>query len=151
MLTGNYSNGTLTLSTTNVATYDHAHSVTAAGTVSDHRHTYYAPANHTHTLEHTHSVTAAGSVGLTANNSTATGRIKYVEAQGAFSAGTTPKASASFSGTEVTSSANSGTNFNAATAVGSDGTATVLKGVKASGTANCAPAGHTHSYSGSTN
>ena len=43
-------------------TLSHTHSVTAAGTVSEHDHTYYAPAAHTHTLSHTHSVTAAGTV-----------------------------------------------------------------------------------------
>jgi len=48
------------------------------------------------------SYTPAGSVTLTANDATATGRITYVQAQGTFSAGTTPKASASFSGTAAT-------------------------------------------------
>ena len=49
-----------------------------------------------------------------------------------------------------TTGENSGTNFNAATGVGSNGTATVLTGVKATGTGDCAPHTHTHSYSGTT-
>lgn len=47
---------------THTHTMSHTHSVTAAGTVASHTHTYTKPAAHTHTIAHTHSVTAAGSV-----------------------------------------------------------------------------------------
>jgi hypothetical protein len=40
---------------------------------------------------------------------------------------------------------NNGTNFNAATAVAADGTATALTGVKATSSASVAPSGHKHS------
>ena len=49
-----------------------------------------------------------------------------------------------------TTGANSGTNFNAATAVSSNGTASVLTGVKATSTASVSQFGHTHTYSGTT-
>ena len=98
---------------------------------------------------HKHSVTASGSVSLSANTSTATGRVKYVEAQGTFTAGTTPKSSASFTGTAVTSQS-SGTSVDVVSGVGADGTATVLTGVKATGTAKAAPEGHYHDYGGTT-
>jgi hypothetical protein len=54
-------------------------------------------------------VTAQPTITLTANTSTATGRITYVEAQGSFSAGTTPKESATFSGNATTALVTSGT------------------------------------------
>jgi hypothetical protein len=50
---------------------------------------------------HTHTYDKATSVTLTANDATAAGRIQYVQSQGTFSAGTTPPASASFSGTKT--------------------------------------------------
>lgn len=50
---------------------------------------------------HTHTYDKATSVTLTANDATAAGRIQYVQSQGTFNAGTTPKASASFSGTKT--------------------------------------------------
>ncbi len=109
-------------------TLEHTHSVTAAGTVDSHTHkyikpaahthTYYGPIAHTHTLSHTHSVTAAGTVTLTSGtapsltaNTTANSGIKYVEAQGSFSAGTTPKTSASFTGTNSTDVVTGGTTY----------------------------------------
>lgn len=62
------------------------------------------------------SYTPAGSVTLTAGtapsltaDTTASGGIQYVQAQGTFSAGTTPKKSASFSGTATTALVTGGT------------------------------------------
>lgn len=54
-------------------------------------------------------VTAQPTISLTANTSSATDRITYVESQGTFSAGTTPKSSASFSGTATTALVTGGT------------------------------------------
>ncbi len=82
--------------------------------------------------------------------------------QGTFTAGTTPKASASFSGTKSTDVVTGGTTYylahthspttegttaSAVTAVAANGTATALTGVKAIGTANVAPHTHTHTFS----
>lgn len=53
-------------------------------------------------------VTAQPTISLTAGTSTTTGSIKYVEAQGTFTAGTTPKSAASFSGTTTTALVTSG-------------------------------------------
>ncbi len=104
---------------------------------------------------HTHSVTVSGTTGnnsgnavaavtgynsfsggdgsLTSDTTSANG-IKYVEAQGTFAAGTTPPASASFSGKPATSGANSGTAVNAVTAV------------EITTTGSAAPGGHKHNY-----
>ncbi len=73
-----------------------------------------------------------------------TGTTTFVTAQGAFSAGTTPVSSASFTGSAVTSGANSGTAITAVTGVAADGTASALTGVKVSSSKSAAPGGHTH-------
>ena len=77
---------------------------------------------------HTHTYDKATGVTLTANTSSATGRIQYVHSQGTFSAGTTPKASASFTGTESTAVVTGGTTYylaHAHTAASASGTGTV--------------------------
>lgn len=145
VIKGTYSEGTLTLTTVTVASN-----------------------NHTHDYAHKHTFIPEGSVTLTANTSDATGRIKYVEAQGTFSEGTTPKASASFSGTNNTNVviggtthylAHSHTGAGAVTkhlsasvsdiAVGADGTAAAITSINK--TTTTLPAGdHTHTYGSST-
>lgn len=135
MHTPTVSNGVLSWSVADASTQD-AHTGTAASTgtvgftaaslgtasTSD-----VAPAAHTHSYGSSTALTTSGNSGtaitaltgvkvttqptitLTANTSNATGRIKYVEAQGTFTAGTTPKSSASFSGTATTALVTSGT------------------------------------------
>lgn len=127
--------GVLSWSTTSAATQD-AHTGTAAstGTVTFTAASLgtastadVAPAAHTHGYGSSTAlttgansgtaitaltgvkVTAQPTITLTANTSTATGRIKYVEDRGTFSAGTTPKASASFTGTNSTAVVTDGT------------------------------------------
>lgn len=73
-----------------------------------------------------------------------TGTTTFVTAQGTFSAGTTPVSSASFTGSAVTSGANSGDAVTAVTGVGANGTASALTGVKVSSSSSAAPGGHTH-------
>jgi hypothetical protein len=99
------SGGVLTLTSAS-----HTHKVTAAGTVEAHTHTYTKPAAHTHTYDKTTSIslTDGTAPSLTANT-TASGGIQYVHSQGTFSAGTTPKESASFSGTATTALVTGGT------------------------------------------
>ena len=92
-----------------------------------------APHTHTHSYDKTTGVT------LTANDATATGRITYVQAQGTFSAGTTPKASASFSGTAATITPTLG----AATTYYLEHSHT---GASAKTTGDAAPHTHTHAY-----
>ena len=70
-----------------------------------------APDAHTHSYDRansTVSITRGTAPSLTADT-TATGGIQYVHAQGTFSAGTTPKASASFTGTNSTAVVTGGT------------------------------------------
>lgn len=86
--------------------------------------------------------TPAGSVSLTANTSTATGRIKYVEAQGTFTPGTTPPASATFTGTEVTSGGSSAANTGSAGG-GTANQATGSAGANTSTTSNTSTAAST--------
>ena len=104
----------------------HTHSVTVSGTTGNNSGSAVA------------AVTGYGSFsggsGSLTSNDTVTNGIKYVEAQGTFSAGTTPPASASFTGTETTSGANSGTAV------------TALTGVRVSSSSSAAPGGHTHNY-----
>lgn len=106
---------------------------------------------------------SGGSGSLTSDTSSTNG-IKYVEAQGTFSAGTTPVSSASPTNTSTNTGANSGTAVTALTGVKASGTtsavdasysagvlvltarSTVVTGVAANGTASVAPSGHTHSY-----
>lgn len=114
--------GVLTITKSN-----HTHSYTKPAA---HTHTYYAPVAHTHTLSHTHSVTAAGTISLTrgtapsmnfnTETSTDTPYISSVSGGSAvsattkymkFTAGTTPKASASFSGTKSTAVVTGGTTY----------------------------------------
>lgn len=130
--------GVLSWSTASAATQD-AHTGTAAstGTVTFTAASLgtastadVAPAAHTHSYgSSTAALTTSGNSGtavtaltgvkvtsqptitLTANTSNATGRITYVEAQGSFSAGTTPKASASFTGTNSTAVVTGGTTY----------------------------------------
>lgn len=109
--------------------------------------------------------TPAGSVSLTANTSTATGRIKYVEAQGTFTPGTTPPASATFTGTEVTSGGSSAANTGSAgggtanqatgsagantTTTSNTGSATVLLSAGVTdGVLTITSGTHTHTYYG---
>lgn len=80
-----------------------------------------APDAHTHSYDRansTVSITRGTAPSLTADT-TATGGIQYVHAQGTFSAGTTPKSSASFAGTKSTAVVTGGTTrrmkFNAGT------------------------------------
>ena len=111
-----------------------------------------APHTHTHSYDKTTGIT------LTANDSTATGRITYVQAQGTFSAGTTPKASASFSGTAatITPTLSDPTIYYLAhshTGASSSGTGTVTYTAASLGTpstSSVAPNEHTHSYGSST-
>ena len=107
------------------SSHTHSYSKPAA-----HTHTYYAPVAHTHTLSHTHSVTAAGTISLTrgtapsmnfdtdftsdtpyisevSGGSAVSATTKYMK----FSAGTTPKSSASFSGTKSTAVVTGGTTY----------------------------------------
>lgn len=114
--------GVLTITKSN-----HTHSYTKPAA---HTHTYYAPVAHTHTLSHTHSVTAAGTISLTrgtapsmnfdtgsssdtpyisavSGGSAVSATTKYMK----FTAGTTPKASASFSGTKSTAVVTGGTTY----------------------------------------
>ena len=86
--------------------------------------------------------TPAGTVSLTANTSTATGRIKYVEAQGTFTPGTTPPASATFTGTEVTSGGSSAANTGSAGG-GTANQATGSAGANTSTTSNTSTAAST--------
>lgn len=176
VIKGYYQEGTLTLSTAEVASNIHTHNVTAKGSISSHTHTYTAPkdhthyfghthaviaegtvgshthtytkpAAHTHTLSHTHSVTAAGTISLTRGNapsmnfntgsSSDTPYISEVSGGSAvnattkymkFSAGTTPKSSASFSGTNSTAVVTGGTTYyldHTHTSASSAGTGTV--------------------------
>lgn len=135
MHTPTVSKGVLSWSVANASTRD-AHTGTAASTgtvgftaaslgtasTSD-----VAPAAHTHSYGSSTALTTSSNSGtaitaltgvkvttqptitLTADTSNATGRIKYVEAQGTFTAGTTPKSSASFSGTATTALVTGGT------------------------------------------
>lgn len=129
--------GVLSWSTTSASTQDaHTGMAASTGTVgftaaslgtastSD-----VAPAAHTHSYGSSTALTTSGNSGtavtaltgvkitaqptiaLAANTSTAPGRIKYVEAQGTFSAGTTPPASATFAGTATTSLVTDGTKY----------------------------------------
>ena len=149
------SEGVLKWSTASASTQD-AHTGTAAstGTVSFTAASLgtastadVAPASHTHSYGNSSTalttsgnsgtavtaltgvkVTTQPTITLTANTSTATGRIKYVEAQGSFSAGTTPKASATFTGTNSTAVVTGGTTYylnHAHTSAKSGGTGTV--------------------------
>lgn len=86
--------------------------------------------------------TPAGTVSLTANTATATGRIKYVEAQGTFTPGTTPPASATFTGTEVTSGGSSAANTGSAGG-GTASQATGSAGANTSTTSNTSTAAST--------
>lgn len=124
---GSYSAGILTIN--NVAdhthtytapashshTITHTHKVTAAGTVGGHTHTYTKPEAHTHTYDKTTSVSLTdGTAPSLTSNTTSTGGIQYVHAQGTFSAGTTPKASAAFSGTKTNALVTGGTTYHLA-------------------------------------
>lgn len=82
---------------------------------------------------HTHTYDKATGITLTANASSADGRIQYVHSQGTFSAGTTPKASASFSGTNSTAVVTGGTTYylehgHTAASVSGIGTVTISGG-----------------------
>ena len=82
---------------------------------------------------HTHTYDKATGITLTANASSADGRIQYVQSQGTFSAGTTPKASASFTGTNSTAVVTDGTTYylehrHTAASVSGTGTVTILGG-----------------------
>lgn len=102
-------------------TLSHTHSVTAAGTVSSHSHSLNS---------HTHTITPAGTVTFTpgtapsmnfntgsssdtpyisavSGGSAVSKTVKYMK----FNAGTTPKASASFSGTNSTAVVTGGTTY----------------------------------------
>lgn len=121
------SNASVSAGVLTITKSNHTHSYTSPVA---HTHTYYAPVAHTHTLSHTHSVTAAGTISLTrgtapsmnfdtdsssdtpyissiSGGSAVSATTKYMK----FSAGTTPKASASFSGTKSTAVVTGGTTY----------------------------------------
>lgn len=90
--------------------------------------TSYSDGVLTISASHTHTYDKTTAISLTANTSSATGRITYVQAQGTFSAGTTPKSSATFSGTNSTAVVTGGTTYyldHAHTAASASGTGTV--------------------------
>lgn len=109
---------------------------------------------------HTHTYDKTTGVSLAANAETATGRITYVQAQGTFTAGTTPPASASFSGTAatITPTISDPTIYYLAHSHSAPGlTAQTTKSVGFTAaslgdpsTGDAAPNGHTHSYSKTT-
>lgn len=143
--------------TANVAPNNHTHSYSKTTGISITRGT--APSMNFNTQSSSDTPYVASmtnsSIGIShtsTNTGTPSATTTFVTGVGGGTTSATTKyLSASPSHTATNTGANSGTNFNAATAVGSNGTATVLTGVKATGTASVAPSGHTHSYSGSTN
>jgi hypothetical protein len=153
------SNGVLSWSVANASTQD-AHTGTAAstgtvgftaaslGTAST---ADVAPSGHTHTYDKTTSITltagTAPSMNFNTGSSSDTPYISEVSGGSAVSA-TTKYLHHSHSGASATTKYLSASA--SGTAVGANGTATVLTGVKATGTASVAPHTHTHSYGSST-
>ena len=147
---------THTITTADAAPNGHTHSVSVSGTTSANSGTavsavtgyasfsggsgkleaYDAATSGTKKVSNGTRVPVVTSV--THTPASLSGTTTFVTKQGTFNAGTTPVSTATFAGTEVTSTENSGDAVVA------------LTGVKVSSSSSAAPGGHTHSYTKTT-